>query len=458
MKKNHISAFASDVNGMVIAPGSVEYERARMVWNGMIDRRPALIVRCTTAADVMSSVKFAREHDLSLAVRGGGHNVTGNAVCDDGIVIDLSKMKGIRVDTERREAYAQAGLTWGEYDRTTQSFGLATPAGVISTTGIAGLTLGGGFGWLSRKHGLTCDNVLSADIVTADGKFTRVNPSDHGDLFWGLRGGGGNFGVVTSFQYRLHPVDTVMAGPVFHPLAAEREMLECFRLVTQRASDELSMVAMLMTAPPVPFLPPSSHGSKVMASVACHCGPPAEATSELGPLKACAKPLADLLGPMPYITLQSMSDQMSPPGVRHYWKSEYLTDLTSAAIESLVAAHANTPSPLSLIGVHHLQGAIARVGENETAFSHRNAAYIVIIDSAWTDPAEDEVHIRWAQTTWQSIRQFSAGGTYVNFLMDEGTERIQDAYGTEKYQRLLDLKRKYDRENLFRHNHNIDPR
>jgi FAD/FMN-containing dehydrogenase len=457
MKKKQISAFASNVIGTVITPGSAEYERTRMVWNGLIDRRPALIVRCTTAADVMSSVRFAREHDLPLAVRGGGHNVAGNAVCDDGLVIDLSQMKGIRVDTERREAYAQAGLTWGEYDRTTQSYGLATPAGLISTTGIAGLTLGGGFGWLSRKHGLTCDNVLSADIVTAGGKFLTVNPSDHSDLYWGIRGGGGNFGIVTSFQYRLHPVDTVTAGPVFHPLAEEREMLGFFREITQHASDELSLVAMLTTAPPVPFLPSSSHGSKVMASFACHCGTTAESASELAPLKRRGKALADLLMLMPYAALQSMNDPLSPPGLRHYWKSEYLSDLTPGAMDSLVAAHASVPSQLSMIAVHHLQGAIARVGENETPFSHRNAAYIVVIDSAWTDPAEDEMHIRWAQDTWQSIRQFSAGGTYVNFLMDEGPERIRNAYGTEKYQRLLELKRKYDRDNVFHLNQNINP-
>jgi hypothetical protein len=455
--KTQLDVFSHTLSGSIVLPGSGAYETARIVWNGMIDRRPALIVLCRAVSDVISAVRFARDNELLIAVRGGGHNVAGNAVCDGGIVIDVSPMKGIRVDKETREAYAQAGLTMGEYDRETALYGLASPGGVISTTGIAGLTLGGGFGWLSRKHGLACDNLIAADVVTADGRFLTTNEGENAELFWGIRGGGGNFGIVTSFQYRLHPVKTVLAGELVHSFDDAAETLRFYRDFAESVPDELTSLVTLVTAPPAPFLPSGIHGKKAIAIGVCYCGEVTQGEKILQPLRDHGSPVADLIVPQAYHTWQAIHDPLSPPGFRRYWKSEYVGEMSDELIETLATAMQSVPSPRTGIHIHHLGGAISRVSDDATAISHRNAHFAVNVVGEWSDPSEDEIQIRWTQEIGEALRRFSVGGAYVNFLGDEGDERVKSAYGEAKFARLASLKETFDPANAFRLNQNIPP-
>jgi FAD/FMN-containing dehydrogenase len=445
--------------GEMLLPTSPGYDAARRIWNGAIDRRPACIARCTGVADVISAVRFARERDLPVAVRSGGHGVAGHALCDGGLVIDLSPMKGIRVDPHARTARAQAGVLWGELDRETQLHGLATVGGIVTHTGIAGLTLGGGLGWLMRKYGATVDNLLSVDLVTADGELVTASADENPDLFWGVRGGGWNFGVVTSFEYRLHPVGpAVLAGPIFHPLEDAPDVLRFYREFAAAAPDELTTIFNLRVAPPLPFLPEDVHGKPVVMVGACYAGSPENGIDVVRPLKEYGSPIVDLLEPKPYVALQSMFDPGVPHGWHYYWKSVELPPLTDDAIDTLVEHAAAQTSPRSYCIVFQLGGAVSRVGPEETAFGQRHAAHNVNINTAWTeDDPEPERHIAWARDFYDALQPHATGRVYVNFLGDEGEGRVHAAYGDRAHERLAQLKRVYDPGNFFRSNQNIRP-
>ncbi len=453
-----VQKFKAIFRGELSRPGDAGYDEARKIWNGMIDRHPALIARCTGAVDVINAVNFARANKLLVAVRGGGHNVAGNAVCDGGIVVDLSRMKGIRIDPVRRIVRAEPGLTWAEFDRETQAFGLALPGGIQSTTGIAGFTVGGGFGYLSRKYGMTIDNLLSADVVTADGRLLIASKTENSDLFWGIRGGGGNFGIVTSFEFRLHPVGPlILGGMLLHPLAKAKEVLRFYRDYAGKAPEELSIIFGFVTAPKAPHLPEYIQGKPVLAVIICYAGAIEEGESIIQYLKKSRPPEVDLVGPKPYVALQSMLDAANPPGWQNYWKSENLKGLGDEVIDILVEYAAKRPSPMSKMIIAHLLGAVNRVSDDETPYSHRDAPFVINIHSIWSDTAKNEENIKWARDLWDAIRPFAAGGVYVNFLMNEGVERVMAAYGKEKYRRLVALKNKYDPTNFFSLNQNIKP-
>ncbi len=447
-----VADFRASLRGQLLRAGDTGYDEARKIWNGMIDRRPALIARCAGAADVIQCVNFARANNLLVAVRGGGHNVAGNAVCDGGLMIDLSGMKSVRVDPVRRTVRAEPGLTWGEFDHETQAFGLATTGGQISTTGIAGLTVGGGWGYLARKYGLASDNLLSVDLVTANGQFLKASAAENEDLFWGVRGGGGNFGVVTSFEYQLHRVGKVLGGIVVHPFAKAKEVLKFYSEFTSAAPDELASGVVLITMP---------EGTPVVGIAVCYTGLIEEGERVLKPLRAFGSPLADQIGRIPYTAAQKLIDAFYPPGLQNYWKSSFLKEISDKAIDTVVTYCANRPSPMchGLIE-HQLGGAVSRVAREATAFNHRDVQYSFMSLGVCTDPAEAERCVRWAREFWEAMQPFLTGGVYVNYLgreADEGAERIKAAYGTEKYQRLVALKNKYDPTNLFRLNQNIKP-
>ena len=447
-----LETLRTQVRGQLLQPGDPDYDTVRQLWNAMIDRHPAVIVRCAGVADVIAAVAFAREHDLVLAVRGGGHNVAGNAVCDGGLMLDLSLMKGIRVDPVARMARAEAGVLWSELDHETQAFGLATVGGTISTTGIAGLTLGGGFGWLTRQFGLACDNLLSADVVTADGRFLHASAEENPDLFWALHGGGGNFGVVTSFAYRLHEVGpTILAGPIFHAIDDAQEVFRAFRDTASTAPDALGGMAAMLTSP---------EGVPLAALVPVWTGPLDAGEGVLRPLREVGTPVADLVGPMPYRTMQSLLDGAFPSGRRNYWKSGFLRNLDDAAIAVLSEHFRRVPSPYAGFGIELYGGAVSRVGADETAFPHRGNPFNILIFTAWDDPAEDAANMGWGRELWSALQPFAAEGVYVNYLGDavaEGTDRVRAAYGPAIYERLASLKRAYDPTNLFCMNQNIAP-
>ncbi len=417
-----------------------------------------MIARCTGAADVIAAVNFARAHSLVLAVRGGGHNVAGHALCDAGLVIDLSQMRGVQVDPRARLARVQPGVTLGDLDHETQVFGLATPLGMVSQTGVAGLALGGGFGWLSRKYGLACDNLISADVVTADGQFVTASQQEHTDLFWAVRGGGGNFGVVTSFTFQLHPVGpTVMAGMVLYPMEQAREVLHFYRDYAAAAPDDLTTAAVLRQAPPAPFLPQHIHGKPVIGIAACYSGSIEEGERTIRPLKDFGAPVADLIKPIPFVQFQSLLDSSSLAGRHYYVKAEYLPGLNDTAIETIISYASHLSSPLTAVLIPQLGGAISRVDEQATAAGNREAQFLLNIQSCWLEPDESPRHIQWTRQFWSAMRPFSTGGVYVNMLSaDDGEERTAAAYGIN-YHRLMALKSKYDPGNLFRVNHNIKP-
>jgi FAD/FMN-containing dehydrogenase len=442
-----VQEFAADLRGELIRPEDDGYDAARAVFNGMIDRHPALIARAAGVADVIQGVNFARTHDLPLSVRGGGHSVAGNAVCDGGVMLDLSPMKGMRVDPVRQTAEAQAGLTLGEFDLETQEFGLATPLGVVSMTGIAGLTLGSGLGWLNGKYGLACDNLISADVVTADGRMLTASEEVNEDLFWGIRGGSGNFGVVTSFEYQLHPVGPVLGGGLVYPMTKAREVLRFYHEFASTCPDELSTVASLGIAP---------DGNPVVSISVCYCGPIETGEQVLRPLHTLGSPLEDSIQPMAYRTLQSAPDAGFPFGRQHYWKSSYLKHLSDEAIEVMVRFVAEMPSPTTGVGFQQMHGAASRVDPAATAFPHRDEHYDLIILSQWTDPTDSAKNIEWTRAFFDAMQPFFERGVYVNNLGEEGEDRVKAAYGAN-YDRLLSLKNKYDPTNHFRFNQNIKP-
>jgi FAD/FMN-containing dehydrogenase len=440
-----IEAFRASLRGELLLPNDEGYDAARTIHNGMIDKHPALIARCAGAADVMRAVDFAREHQLEVAVRGGGHNVTGNAVSDGGLMIDLSPMKGLRIDPVARTARCEAGLTWAEVNHDAQIFDLAATGGFVGTTGVAGLTLGGGLGWLLRKHGLACDNLLSADVVTADGQFLTASEQQNADLFWGLRGGGGNFGVVTSFEFQLHPAGTVLAGPVIHPLAQAGEVLRFYRDFAATAPDELTSGALFATLPDV---------GPVVAIGFVYAGPIEAGEAVVRPLREFGSPVADAVQPMPYSAAQTMVDAFWPRGLQNYWKSSFFKELSDKAIDTLVAHFASVPSPQTVVVLEHFGGAMSRVAPEATAFPHRHLDFDVVITTMWTDPADAERNIAWTRDYWDALQPFAPAAVYVNYLGVEGEERVRAAYGAN-YGRLVALKNKYDPTNLFRLNQNV---
>ena len=453
-----VEQFASRLRGGLLRPGDADYEEVRQLWNGVIDRRPALIVRAADEADVIDSVNFARENDLLLAVRGGGHNVAGTASADGGLVVDLSAMKDIEVDPERRTVRAGAGVTIGELDAETQRHGLATPMGVVSETGIAGLTLNGGMGWLRRKHGLSQDNLVSVEVVTADGRSLTASEDENADLFWGIRGGGGNFGVVTSFEYRLHPVGPeVMFCFVLYPGDRAKEVLRFAEEYVAEAPDEVSPLGVLGRVPGVEDFPEEWHGEQYVALLAMYAGGVEEGEEALRPLRGLGGPIADLSGPMPYTEAQKVLDEDYPDGWRYYWKSVNVGGLEDGVIEALMEHAEAAPSDHSTIDVWFQGGAMGRVGADESAFGDRSAPILIGIEANW-EVGEDEANIAWARACYADMRRFSDGGVYLNFpgFLEEGQGLMRDAYG-ENYERLVALKDEYDPANLFRLNQNIEP-
>ena len=443
--------------GALLRPGEEGYEEARRIWNGAIDRRPALIARCAGADDVMEAVRFGRERSLLISVRGGGHAVAGHAVCDDGLMIDLSLMKAVRVDPGARTVRAAAGLLWSELDRATQRFGLATTGGIISHTGIAGLTLGGGLGHLMRRHGLTVDNLAAVNLVTAAAEPLYVDAESEPELFWGLRGGGGNFGVATAFEYRLHPVGPlVLAGPIFWPLRDASEVLRTLRDFAPAAPDELGITIALRHAPPMPFLPPEQYGSPVIVLILVWTGAAEEGRRVLAPLRGIGTPLADVVRPVPYVALQSMLDGGAPHGMHYFWKSHRIPELSDDAIDRLVAHVETMTSPLSQIGGWAVGGAASRVSADATAVGDRGIGFELNVTAAWqpSDP-EPQRHVSWVREGWDALRPFSTG-VYPNFLSDEGMAGVRSAYG-DRIDRLTALKDRYDPFNVFRCNANIPP-
>ncbi len=432
----------------LLRPGDAGYDDARTIHNAMIDRRPALIARCAGVADVLTSVRFAREHELLVSVRGGGHGMPGFAVCDGGLMLDLARMKSVHVAPHHRTVRAEAGVTWREFDHETQAFDLATTGGVVGSTGIAGLTLGGGHGFLMRRHGLACDNLLSADVVTADGRWLRASATENAELFWGLRGGGGNFGVVTSFDYRLHPLGTMLAGMVIYPIGTAKAFLRRYREVTSTAPDALGSLVALGTLP---------DGTQAAVLLVGYSGPIADGEKRLRPLREFGPPLADQVGPSPYTALQSISEHFNPRGYRNYLKTNYLTALSDDAIDIMVERYTSVPAPFSHIVVEHMGGAVSRMDPQATAYNYREAQYNFLIVGIWPDPAEDERNIPWVRSLWHALQPFSTGHIYVNYESDVGVDRVKAAYGAAKYDRLVALKNTYDPTNVFRLNANIKP-
>lgn len=448
-----VQKLRTSVSGELLCPEHPKYSEVRKIWNEMIDRRPSVIARCTSTADVVKCVNFARENELLLSVRAGGHNVAGKAVCDGGIMIDLSLMKDISIEPSLRIARAQPGLRLSEFDKTTQAYGLATTLGVVSNTGIAGLTLGGGVGWLARKYGLACDNLLSVEIVTADGKLLKASDSDNEDLFWGLKGGGGNFGIVTSFEYKLHPVGPqVLAGMVLHPFERAKEVLEFYREYSASIPDEMNTICALITSP---------EGRHTVAIIVCYHGSSMEAGHRaLKPLREEVwSESIDLIKPMSYLEAQSMLDMAIPPsGFRSYWKSHFMCTIPDSAIETMISHFANVPSQHTAVLFQQFGGAVSRIGDDATAFGQRqDRQYDFIVLSLWQGSSLDDANISWTKEFWKAMRPFSRGGVYVNNLGDdEPEERIRAAYG-KNHDRLVSLKRKYDPANLFSLNQNISP-
>lgn len=444
--------------GRLLRPCDERYEEARAIWNGAIRRRPALVASCTGAADVLAVLRFARDRGLEISVRGGGHAVAGHALCDGGVLIDLSPMTAVRVDPESRTARAGGGALWSHVDRETQALGLAVTGGIVTHTGVGGLTLGGGIGHLMRKLGLTIDNLRSCDVVTADGRLVVASADAHEDLFWGLRGGGGNFGIVTSFEYDVHPVGpTVLAGMLLYPLDAAAEVLAYFRDYVAGAPDEVGILGNLRLAPPLPVVPPRLHGKPVVAIVVCYAGAVEDGAKEFEELRRFATPALDTIAPKPYLAHQAMLDAAFPHGRGYYWKSCALPPLTDEMIDVLTRQAGKITSRFSAMPLFTLGGAVARVPEDATAFPNRKAQHNVNIVGAWdmNDP-DPERHVAWVRQTWEAMQPFSTGG-YVNFMSDEPADRLRAVYGPEKYARLVALKRRYDPENVFRHNQNITP-
>lgn len=453
-----IDHLRTQLRGPVLVPGDAGFEESRTVWNGMIDRHPALVARCVGAADVVSGVNFAREHGLSLTVKGGGHNISGLAVADGAMMLDMSSMKGVAIDADARIARAQAGCLLGDVDRETQLHGLAAVLGFVSNTGIAGLTLGGGFGYLTRQYGWTCDNVRAIELVTADGRLVRASEKENPDLFWGLRGGGGNFGVATRFDYALHPVGPeIVGGAVAWSGDAVAEVLQMYREQAEAAPRDLVLVAVLRLAPPAPWLPTEVHGKLIVAIFACYTGKMEEGEKLAAPIKSFGKPAGDVLQRRSYLSQQSILDPTQPKGRRYYWKSEYLPSLDQGLLDKCMEYAHDLRSPHSGIVLFPLGGALNEAPADTSPMGNRDAQYVLNITASWDTAEEDEANVAWARAAWEDMRQFSTGGTYVNFLTeDEVGDRIRDAYG-EHHARLAQVKAEWDPTNFFHVNKNIAP-
>jgi FAD/FMN-containing dehydrogenase len=437
--------------------GEEGYGAARTVWNAAIDRSPALVARCLGAADVINAVKFARDENLLVAVRGGGHNIAGNAVCDGGLLIDLSLMKSVRVDPAAQAARVEPGATLADFDKEAQAFALATPLGINSTTGVAGLTLGGGFGWITRKFGLTVDNLISADVVTADARLVRASETENPDLFWALRGGGGNFGIVTSFEFKLHPLGPeVLSGLVVHPLEKAGELLPEFRRIAKEAPDELTIWVVMRKAPPLPFLPTEWHGKEVLIFAACYSGDMKEGEKATRALRALGSPIVDVISPHPFTGWQAAFDALLTPGARNYWKSHDFIDLADPTIKIMVDSVRELPSPECEVFIAHVGGAMARVGAQATAWPNRDAHFVMNAHARWREKAQDLACIAWARRLSEVTAPFASGSVYVNFMPEDENDRVEKAYGAN-FRRLAEIKRRYDPANLFRMTQNIRP-
>jgi len=448
---------ATKVQGEILTADSPGFDKVRAVWNAMIDRKPALIARCKSADDVVACVKFATQHDLLVAVRGGGHNIAGNAVCEGGLLIDLSLMRAVKVDAAKQTAHVEGGALLGDFDQAAQAHGLATPLGINSTTGVAGLTLGGGFGWLSRKHGLTLDNLLSATVVTAAGEKLTASAKENSDLFWALRGGSGNFGVVTSFEFKLHKIGTeVLSGLIVHPLADAKKVLQYYRDFVAKAPDELAVWFVLRKAPPLPFLPEKWHGKEILALAACYFGDLKTGEKLLQPLRAFGQPIADVIGPTPYIGWQQVLDPLLTPGMRNYWKSHEFLQIPDAMIDVIMDFASRLPDPQTELAFAQLGGAIQRVPNDATAYSHREPNFLINVHTRWDAAANDGKCIAWARDLIKALTPFSTGAVYVNFLTSDEEDRVKMAYGAN-LAKLVAVKKKYDPTNLFRMNANIRP-
>ena len=458
VSRDSINSWKARLRGPVLEPGDSAYEDSRTVWNSMINRRPAIVARCLGAPDVIECVRFAREHNLLLSIKGGGHNIAGLAVADGALMLDMSLMRGVWVDPNRRVAHAQTGCVLGDVDRETQLHGLAGVLGFVSLTGIAGLTLGGGIGYLTRRWGWTTDNVVGMDIVTAEARLVRASSDENADLFWGLRGGGGNFGVVTGIDYALHQVGPEMVGGVVAwPASEAPRVLELFRTLAEEAPPELTLVALMRPAPPVPWLPKDRHGAPVIMVLACHTGELADGEKAVAPIKSFGKPIGDVLTRRTYVQMQSLLDATQPKGRRYYWKSEYLPGIEPAICEKVIEHAARIRSPHSAIILFQMDGALNRLSQDHSAAGNRNARTLLNITSSWERPEDDDVNIEWARQAWNDMKTFSTGGTYVNFLTaDEGQERIAAALGPS-LQRLSLIKARWDRQNVFRTNRNVAP-
>ena len=448
------SELRDQVRGEVICPGDADYETARAVHNGMIDKRPEIIVRVANAGDVMATVNFARENRRLLSVRGGGHSGPGFGTNDGGVVIDLSRMRGVRIDPNGKTARAEGGTTWGDFNAATSAHGLATTGGIISTTGIAGLTLGGGIGYLTRGHGLSLDNLVSADVVTADGRFCIASATENPDLFWALRGGGGNFGICTSLEYRLQPVGNVYWGPMFYEIGEAETILRFFRDYIRTAPEEMGAFPAFQIAPPLPFIPENRHGDMFMALVACWSGDPAEGARQFKAFHDVAEVKAEMVGPVPYPAINAAFDGLFPPGIRQYWKGNFVKELTDEAIAAHVRHGPNAPNVSSTMHLYPINGACHRVAADATAFGHRDANFSMVILSASQNPADDAADTKWVRDYSSAVAPHSEIGGYVNFMDDDDASRVRANYGAN-YDRLVKVKRRYDPENLFRVNQNI---
>jgi FAD/FMN-containing dehydrogenase len=448
-----LQALKAGFRGAVMTPDDPAYDETRRVWNAMIDRRPGLILRCTGSVDVQHALRFVRQHRLLSSVRGGGHNIAGLAVPEGGVMIDLSLMRGVFVDAARRSAWAQAGCTLADVDRETQAHGLAAVLGFVSATGIAGLTVGGGFGYLTRKHGWTCDNLLSMEVVTADAQLLRVSADEHAELDWALRGGGGNFGIVTGFEYRLHPVGPqILGGAIAWRGEQALQVLDAWREFSARAPRELTSVGVLRIAPPAPWLPKEVHGQPIVAVFVCHSGDIDEGQRLLAPLRAIATPVADIVVPRPYTQMQSLLDATQPKGRRYYWKSHYLAGVERPLVEAAAAHAQRIVSPHSAILLFQIGGALNELPAGHSPAGNRDARYVLNITGSWEQPADDARNIAWARAAFDATRPFATGGTYVNFLTEEeGADRVAAAYGADNLERLASLKRRFDPDDLFRH-------
>jgi FAD/FMN-containing dehydrogenase len=452
-----IAALRQTLRGNLCLAREEGYDEARTIWNAMINRHPGVVVRCRGAADIVRAVRFAREHGLLLAVRGGGHNIAGNAVCEGGLLIDLSLMRSVRVNPARRTARVEPGATLGEFDKEAQAFGLATPLGINSTTGVAGLTLGGGFGWLSRKFGLAADNLISVDVVTAEGELVQASATENSDLFWALRGGGGNFGVVSSFEFRLHPVGPmVLSGLIVHPFARAKELLAGYRQAASKAPDELTVWVVLRQAPPLPFLPTEVHGKEILVFAVCYAGDEADGKRELEPLRALGEPIADVIGMQPYAAWQTAFDPLLTPGAYNYWKSHNFVELSDGLLDTLAGHAARLPTAECEIFIGQLGGTTSRVAVDATAYPHRNANFVMNVHTRWREPGDERRSIEWARQLFAETAPHATGGVYVNFMPEDEIDRVSSAYGAN-YARLAALKAKYDPGNLFRLNQNVQP-